>query len=222
MRNANPVDRLDVPSLARRTRPWPLFYPRGSPLRLALPPAQSVPATVPRRVPQCGLGLSPALPVRLLDRPTTLPKGRCARPLRPRTLPRSSFATTGILGGAGPYAQPESAARSSPHPLADVQYTNPRSTHLSAFPPRRWRWRPPSGRLSTALGDPHHRRGSVALFEPRRWGYLAASPTFSLNIRQEGNAPASRFRSVPAAGEHALQLAALDGGRLRASTHASA
>ena len=157
--------------------------------------AQSVPATVTAPSSSGADSASaPPYPVRLLDRPTTLPKGALRLDLYGlgTHAPGSSFATTGIVGGGwGITRNLEVGGQFVPVTLSPtVQYTNPSlyATYQHSLSS--------SVALAPTLqavfplrsGDPFTIDAGASLYvNLGEWGYLAASPTFSLNTRQEGN-----------------------------------
>lgn len=161
--------------------------------------AQDVPATAD--VPGSGAADSaPPYPVRLLDRPTTLPKGALRLDLYVlgSEVPGSSFTTTGILGGGwGLTPDMEVGGQVVPVTLSpEVEYTAPSlyATYSISLSP------------STALaptiqtvfpvhsGDPFIIDVGASVYHNLgQWGYLATSPTFSLNTRQEGNGTSLSF-----------------------------
>jgi hypothetical protein len=157
--------------------------------------AQSVPATVTAPSSSSADSASaPPYPVRLLDRPTTLPKGALRLDLYGlgTHTPGSSFATTGILGGGwGLTRNLEVGGQFVPVTLSPtVQYTNPSlyATYQHSLSS--------SVALAPTLqavfplrsGDPFTIDAGASLYvNLGEWGYLAASPTFSLNTREEGN-----------------------------------
>lgn len=157
--------------------------------------AQSVPATVTAPSSSSADSASaPPYPVRLLDRPTTLPKGVLRLDLYGlgTHTPGSSFATTGILGGGwGLTRNLEVGGQFVPVTLSPtVQYTNPSlyatyqhslSSSVALAPTLQ-------AVLPLRSGDPFTIDAGASLYvNLGEWGYLAASPTFSLNTRQEGN-----------------------------------
>ena len=143
---------------------------------------------------QAAAAPAPPYPVRLLDRPTTLPKRALRLDLYGlgTHAPGSSFATTGIVGGGwGITSNLEVGGQLVPVTLSPtVQYTNPSlyATYQRSLSS--------SVALAPTLqavfplrsGDPFTVDAGASLYvNIGAWGYLAASPTFSLNTRQEGN-----------------------------------
>jgi hypothetical protein len=136
----------------------------------------------------------PVFPIRVLDRPTTLPAGalRVDGFLLGSAVPGSSFATTAILGGGwGLTSTLEVGGQLVPVALSpELQYTNPSlyityghsldaSTSLAptlqvVFPLR--------------SGDPFTIDVGAALsVDIGAWGEVETAPTFSINLHQDGN-----------------------------------
>jgi hypothetical protein len=139
-------------------------------------------------------GQKPVFPVRVLDRPTTLPAGalRVDGFLFGSAVPASSFATTAIFGGGwGLTSTVEVGGQLVPVALSpDLQYTQPSlyvtyghsldaSTSLApmlqaVFPLR--------------SGDPFTIDiGAALTVDIGAWGEIEAAPTFSINLHQDGN-----------------------------------
>jgi hypothetical protein len=137
---------------------------------------------------------SPSLPVRVLDRPTTLPKGAIRLDVYGlgTHAPGALFATTGILGGGwGVTEKLEVGGQVVPVTLSPkVNYTNPSlyatyqrslSSSVALAPTLQ-------AVLPLKSSDPFIIDVGSSLFvNIGEWGYLAASPTFSLNTHQDGN-----------------------------------
>jgi hypothetical protein len=143
---------------------------------------------------------APPYPVRLLDRPTTLPKGALRLDLYVlgSEAPGSSFTTTGILGGGWGLTQNlEVGGQIVPVTLSPtVEYTSPSLYATYQIPLS------PSTVLAPILqtvfpvhsGDPFIIDVGASLdHNLGEWGYLATSPTFSLNTRQQGNGTSLSF-----------------------------
>jgi hypothetical protein len=139
-------------------------------------------------------GAAPPYPTRLLDRPTTLPQGGLRLDLYGlgTHAPGSSYAITGILGGGwGVTSNLEVGGQFIPVTLSPaVQYTNPSvyatyqrslSSSVSLAPTVQ-------AVFPLRSGDPFTIDAGASLYiNIGQWGYLAVSPMFSLNSRQEGN-----------------------------------
>jgi hypothetical protein len=139
-------------------------------------------------------GQPPAFPVRVLDRPTTLPKGAIRFDVYGlgSEVPGSDFATTGILGGGwGVTERLEMGGQIVPVTFSpSVEYTNPSLYATYAFQLS------PSAAIAPLVqtvlplrdGDPFTvDLGAAISVNLGAWGEFESAPTLSINTREDGS-----------------------------------